>query len=229
MSCAREQIETTLIAPLDALWGGTRPKGMSAKAMKEGRARLVAELRYLDEGALSVVAHEAQGLALAVKSWPLPGMIVQRAHMLYPNPEIMAARDAGIARFMRCQVGRAALDGGYHVELLAALRAQGPGGVQPAKITIDRWKEAAARRDWHTKIAKRDDDTDAMAFYAAREAEARAMVIASNASEAPRNPATPSTNLTAANASAHSAIPNGNAGKPTIESQHNPLQTEPQS
>ena len=49
-----------------------------------------------------------------------------------------------------------------------------------------------------------------------------------SAEVAPRNPATPSTTLTAANASAHPVIPKGNAGEPTIESQHNPLQTEPQ-
>lgn len=178
MTVSVQKIDEGLIDPLTALYGTTRQKNLSLAAFKAGLDRLRSDLRYLTPAQLGVVRHEAEEMARAFKAWPVSGLIIERAHVLFHNPDIDRARTEGIARFMRCKVGVAALDGDYAVEMLADLRARGPGGVTGTQIQIDRWKDSAHQRRFAKGRAERQRKKDEVAFWEKREAEARAMVIA---------------------------------------------------
>jgi len=175
-----EQIQTALIDRLNALqW--QKPKSVTLRAFKAGRARLLSDLRYLTEDQLGEVVREAEMLARAYKCWPAPALIIAKAHLLYPNPDIEREREAGILRYMRCKVGRAALDGDYAVELLAELRAKGPGGVSASVMSVGRWcRKADERRSQHNRAVARDDAGE-IAFWDRRIEEAREMVVGADA------------------------------------------------
>ena len=179
MTVSPETIQTALIAPLDAL-GWARGKGVTVKAFKAGRERLLSDLRYLDEAQLAVMVREAEALARAFQCWPAPALILARAHTLFPNPEIDREREAGIARFMACRVGQDALaaEPAYAVELLADLRTKGPGRVSGSAMEIARWREGAETRLYKLARARRREDGAAeVAFWEQRAAEAQGMVL----------------------------------------------------
>ena len=181
MRIPAEAIQERLIDRLDALqW--VKAKSIRVKDFKAGRERLLSDLRYLTEDQLDVVVREAEVLARAYKCWPAPALIIDRAHRLYPNPAIEAEREAGILRYMRCKVGRAALDGDYAVELLADLRAKGPGGVTASVIAVERWgRKADERRSQHNRAVSRSDQGE-IAFWDRRIKEARDMVVSAGVS-----------------------------------------------
>ena len=177
-------IQAQIIDMLDA-HQFTRPKSVSAASFKNGRALLLRGLRYLDADGIAAVAELALQNAQATKSWPAPATILAFAHHIFPDPAREAAVLRGIDRWMRCRVGRAALEGDYAVEMLATLRNVGPGMGLPSKIKIDRWREKAATRRFNLDAARRAGDADQVAYLQAAAEEARRMVMAAAPQETP--------------------------------------------
>jgi len=176
-----QDIDEHLIDPMNALFGGIRPKGVSIASFKAGLDRLRADLRYLTEPQLKVVANECELMGQAFRSWPVAGLIIQRADQLFPNPDLDRERTEGIARYMRCKVGIAALDGDYAVEMLAALREMGPRyiSITANSKQVDRWKDKAHDRRVAKDRAERADRQNEVDFWQEREDEARGLVMSS--------------------------------------------------
>jgi|GEM_PF-4540815 len=174
-----QAVEDAILLRLDSLdW--PRPKSMTVKAFKEGRVRLRDGLRYLDADQLFLLADWAEDHARTFRTWPQPSLILKEAERLFPDPEVARRAEAGIIRFMRSRAGQDALndpEGGYHVELLAALRQFGPGNVTCSAHQIHRMREAAVARRTRRSRAMRNGDQSTVAEIDRRDAVARAMVL----------------------------------------------------